>query len=165
MRIINRCVAFTFMSALLLSACSSEGPNLGVDSKYLDGLDPAVVAEVAEHDYYSNHIKNWIEPEVAYQGVVMEVQYCREVYSLYEEWKQTGIEPEVPDYPEPDQYFETEMVWPEPDKDLRDRIGSDGIDGMVEFMTGQMGCGQHVPLIPGDHDGPTIQETVLSETE
>lgn len=151
---------------LLVVGCSNDTSSLDVDEKYLEGFDPAVVKEVAENEYYSNHIKNWDPPEFAYQGVVIEVQYCREVYSFYEEWKQTGVQPEIPAAPEPDVYFEVQgFTWPDRKADLQASIESDGIDGVVEFMSGQLGCGQRVPLEPGDHDGPTIQEVVLSETE
>lgn len=168
MKTFMRQMVATVAAALALSSCAGNSSGLGVnaDGDYFDGLDTEVVNEVLldprREGVLRDVFEDGAERESVAQAMVVSNEFCRRTYGFYQEWISTGIQPPIPEPPQPlnpaptytafleGEYAATiaDIESGDPDR-LRRRLAE--IDG---------GCGQFTPVSVGDINGISISEAL-----
>jgi hypothetical protein len=160
------CAAIFSTMAGAYAPVDSRTPPAG--SVLFEGLPKDVVSEVLANPAALANVAMWPEEETdgrnaLWQGMVINFTQCRQMLSIYEEWRPTG-EPSslptlvLPTHPVGDVITTARQV----DSSYRELLAQTNRSQLGEFLKNESGCGVWVPAKPGDVDGPVIADVVES---
>lgn len=144
----------------------SHTPPAG--SVLFEGLPRDVVSEVLANPTALANVAIWPEEETdgrnaLWQGMVINFTQCRQMLSIYEEWRTTG-EPSslpplvLPSHPVGDVITTARQA----DSSYRELLAQANRSQLGEFLKNESGCGVWIPAKPGDVSGPVIADVVES---
>lgn len=146
------------IATLLVAGCSSE-PVISADGAAFAGLDGATVDEVLASADAMGRVEGWPDESARLsvaQGVVRNFILCRDVAGAYSEWMVTGIAPETPALPVPDEPLEpSHGDWEVVYADLVSRFESGDPNEVRMWLTGETGCATWVP-VSDTNDEPLV---------
>lgn len=151
--------------ALTMTACSSGPSTPTADDPAFDGIDQATVQEVlaSKRELATLATEQTEEGKKSLaQGIAMRFVTCREYYRMYDSWMRTGQRPVMPPkrqpthpYPDPDKENDMER------SDVRTFLASNDMTGLGKWIANPSGgCGNDIPLKPGDETGPTLSDAI-----
>lgn len=149
--------------ALLLGACARSDPS--VNDPIYEGFDQSVVAETLTIPHLQAVLSQTEGDETLdyQQGFVFGIIDCRNAFVSYKAWLTTGtpgafptvkLPPSMRDIPKRDTEFRRKVV--------SSAISSGDPAQLKARLAGDGTCGEFVPVQPGDINGPTIEDAVLS---
>ena len=145
-----------------------ESRILPAGSVIFEGLPKDVVSEVLANPTAQANVAMWPEEETEgrnalWQGMVINFTQCRQMLSIYEEWRATG-EPArlptlvLPSHPVGDVIATARQV----DSSYRELLAQANRSQLGELLKNESGCGVWIPAKPGDVSGPVIADVVES---
>lgn len=139
------------------------------DSPLFEGLPKTTVVEVLNNPKAHTNISIWPAQETTgrnalWQGMVINFTQCRQMLTVYQEWKVTGVAPELPPLvlpvnPAGDVVRDAKIV----DTSYREAIASGDPAQVSKLLQAESGCGAWVPARAGDTQGLVVADLVATD--